>query len=48
MFRTIGSFQHNAFKLAEMATEEELGRTYLNTLAAEYIRIQIIRFKSFR
>jgi acyl-CoA dehydrogenase len=36
--RTIGSFQHNAFKLAEMATEVDLGRTYLNTLAAEYIR----------
>ena len=36
--RTIGSFQHNAFKLAEMATEVDIGRTYLNTLAAEYIR----------
>ena len=36
--RTIGSFQHNAFKLAEMATEVDIGRTYLNTLSAEYIR----------
>jgi acyl-CoA dehydrogenase len=36
--RTIGSFQHNAFKLAEMATEVDIGRTYLNTLADEYIR----------
>ena len=36
--RTIGSFQHNAFKLAEIATEVDLGRTCLNTLAAEYIR----------
>ena len=36
--RTIGSFQHNAFKLAEMATEVELGRTFLNTLVAETIR----------
>jgi acyl-CoA dehydrogenase len=36
--RPIGSFQHNAFKLAEMATEVDLGRTYLNTLVAEYNR----------
>ncbi|MFH0788201.1 MAG: acyl-CoA dehydrogenase family protein [Pseudomonadota bacterium] len=36
--RTIGSFQHNAFKLAEMATEVDIGRTYLNTLVTEYIR----------
>jgi len=36
--RTIGSFQHNAFKLAEMATEVDIGRTYLNALVAEYIR----------
>jgi acyl-CoA dehydrogenase len=36
--RPIASFQHNAFKLAEMATEVDIGRTYLNTLVAEYIR----------
>jgi len=43
--RTIGSFQHNAFKLAEMATEADIGRTYLNTLAAEYIRGEDITTK---
>jgi len=28
----IGKFQHNAFKLAEMATEVELGRVFMNNL----------------
>jgi len=28
----VGEFQHNAFKLAEMATEVELGRTFMNSL----------------
>jgi acyl-CoA dehydrogenase len=36
--RSIGTFQHNAFKLAEMAAEVEIGRTFLNTLIAEFIR----------
>jgi acyl-CoA dehydrogenase len=35
--RPIGSFQHNAFKLAHMATEIELGRSFLNMLVAEFI-----------
>jgi acyl-CoA dehydrogenase len=35
--RPIGNFQHNAFKLAHMATEVELGRSFLNTLVAEFI-----------
>lgn len=34
--RRIGDFEHNAFKLAEMATEVELGRNFLETLIAEY------------
>lgn len=35
--RPIGSFQHNSFKLAEMATEVEIGRNFLETLIAEYM-----------
>ena len=35
--KPIGKFQHNAFKIAEMATEVELGRTYLDRLVAEHI-----------
>jgi acyl-CoA dehydrogenase len=34
--RPVAEFQHNAFKLAEMATEVELGRTFLNTLIEEF------------
>ena len=34
--RPIANFQHNAFKIAEMATEIELGRTFLNTLIEEF------------
>lgn len=30
--QTIGSFQHNAFKIVEMATEVRLGRTFLDRL----------------
>lgn len=33
----IGKFQHNAFKIAEMATEIELGRTFLDSLTADHI-----------
>ena len=43
--RTIGTFQHNAFKLAEMATEVEIGRTFLNTLIEEHIRGENINMK---
>jgi len=30
-------FQHNTFKIVEMATEVELGRTFLNSLLAEHL-----------
>jgi len=36
--RRIGDHQHIAFKLAEMATEVELGRTFLDRLIEEHIR----------
>ena len=36
--KRIGDFQHNAFKLADMATEVELGRNFLETLVAEYVK----------
>jgi len=35
--RPIGKFQHNAFKIAEMATEVELGRTFLDALIADHL-----------
>ncbi|MFC1883772.1 acyl-CoA dehydrogenase family protein [Thermodesulfobacteriota bacterium] len=35
--KPIGNFQHNAFKLADMATEVQLGRTFLNNLIEEHI-----------
>lgn len=35
--RAVGSFQHNQFKLAEMATEVSLGRTFVDELVAEYM-----------
>ncbi|MGB9903929.1 MAG: acyl-CoA dehydrogenase family protein, partial [Desulfotomaculales bacterium] len=35
--RPIGKFQHNAFKLAEMATEVEIGRTFLDCLIADHV-----------
>ncbi len=34
----IGTFQHNAFKIAEMATEVELGRTFTDSLITDYIQ----------
>lgn len=33
----IASFQHNTFKIVEMATEIELGRTFLDALILDYI-----------
>jgi acyl-CoA dehydrogenase len=36
--RVIGEFQANAFKLAEMATDVELGRTFLDSLIYDFIR----------
>lgn len=35
--KPIGSFQNMQFKVAEMATEIEMGRTFLNQLIAEHI-----------
>jgi len=36
--RPIGDFQYNAFRLAEMATEVELGRTFLYSLIRDHIQ----------
>lgn len=33
----VSSFQHNTFKMVEMATEIELGRTFLDSLIADFI-----------
>ena len=35
--KPISSFQHNTFKIVEMATEIELGRTFLDSLIEDYI-----------
>ncbi len=35
--QAIGSMQHNMFKLAEMATEIEIGRTFLDSLVMDHI-----------
>ena len=35
--KPISSFQHNTFKIVEMATEIELGRTFLDSLIADHI-----------
>ena len=35
--RPIGSFQHNAFKVAERATEIEIGRTFTDSIIDEFI-----------
>jgi acyl-CoA dehydrogenase len=43
--RPVAEFQHNAFKLAEMATEVELGRTFLNCLIEEFNRGENINVK---
>jgi acyl-CoA dehydrogenase len=43
--RPIGNFQHIAFKLAQMATEIEIGRTFLNTLVAEFVQEEDITMK---
>lgn len=38
----IGGHQHNTFKLVEMATEIEMGRTFLNALIADHIKSENI------
>ncbi|KJS88533.1 acyl-CoA dehydrogenase family protein [Desulfosporosinus sp. BICA1-9] len=35
--KPVSAFQHNSFKLAEMATEVELGRAFLDSLVADHI-----------
>lgn len=35
--KPISSFQHNTFKIVEMATQIELGRTFLDSLIADHI-----------
>ncbi|MEW6140807.1 MAG: acyl-CoA dehydrogenase family protein [Thermodesulfobacteriota bacterium] len=35
--KRIGNFQYNAFRLADMATEVQLGRTFLDTLIRDHI-----------
>jgi acyl-CoA dehydrogenase len=35
--KPVSSFQHNTFKIVEMATEIELGRSFLDSLIADYI-----------
>jgi len=36
--KTIGNFQFSAFRLADMATEVQLGRTFLDSLIRDHIR----------
>jgi acyl-CoA dehydrogenase len=43
--KIIGDFQHNSFKLAEMATEVEIGRTFFNVLVEEFIKGEDITMK---
>lgn len=40
--QAIGKFQHNAFKIAELATEVEIGRTFLESLIADHMAGQDI------
>jgi len=35
--KPVSSFQHNTFKIVEMATEIEIGRTFLDSLISDYI-----------
>jgi acyl-CoA dehydrogenase len=35
--RPVSKYQHNTFKIVELATEVELGKTFLNTLIADHI-----------
>jgi len=35
--KPVGSFQHNTFKIVEMATEIELGRTFVDSLIKDFI-----------
>ncbi len=35
--RPVGTYQHNAFKLVELATETEMGRTFLDAVIDEFV-----------
>jgi len=35
--KPVSSFQHNTFKIVEMATEVEIGRNFLNSLISDYL-----------
>jgi acyl-CoA dehydrogenase len=43
--KPIGNFEHVAFQLAEMATEVEIGNTFLQTCVAEFIKGEDITLK---
>ena len=43
--KRIGDHQANGFKLAQMATEVEIGRTFFNTLVEEFVRGEDITMK---
>ncbi len=43
--KPISSFQHNTFKIVEMATEIELGRVFLDSLTADFIEGKDILMK---
>lgn len=43
--KRIGNHQANGFKLAQMATEVEIGRTFFNTLVEEFVRGEDITMK---
>lgn len=36
--KPVSSFQHNTFKIVDMATEIELGRTYVDAMIADYVQ----------
>ncbi len=43
--KPISSFQHNTFKIAEMATEIQLGRSFLDSLVADFVKGRDILMK---
>ncbi|MDY7031064.1 MAG: acyl-CoA dehydrogenase family protein [Thermodesulfobacteriota bacterium] len=43
--RPVSRFQHNSFKIVEMATEIEIGRTFLNSLIEDFINRKDITLK---
>ena len=44
--KQIGRFQHNAFKIVEMTTEVELGRSFINDLISDHIEEKDINKKA--